>query len=140
MWLKIRKITCAAGVLLAMLLTGCAGGDTKVDVSGKADGKEGQKENKEGEGLTITNFHYLLSDAFMEAFHEKYPEINLEITNYSGMNGSGYAQYSWSMGISRIYISLPGISAGKLRRNICWICPIMILSMSIRKGCWGRRM
>ncbi len=111
MWLKIRKITCAVGVLLAMLLTGCAGGDTKADVNGKADGKEGQKENKEGEGLTITNFHYLISDAFIEAFHEKYPGIDLEITNYSGMNGSGYAQYSLEHGdIPDIYVSTRNFS------------------------------
>ena len=72
---KITKLTCAAGVLFAVLLTGCAGnGETAVNekqdgIQEQADAAIGQENT--GDRLTITNYHFLISDAFLEAFHEK---------------------------------------------------------------------
>ncbi len=112
---KITKLTCAAGVLFAVLLTGCAGnGETAVNekqggIQEQADAAIGQENT--GDRLTITNYHFLISDAFLEAFHEKYPDVELEITSYAGGNGSGYAQYSLEHGdIPDIYISTQNFS------------------------------
>lgn len=112
---KITKAACAAGVLLAVLLTGCAGNE-ETAVNEKQGGKKEQTDaaagqEKTGDRLTITNYHSLITDAFLEAFHEQYPDVELEITNYAGGNGSGYAQYSLEHGdIPDIYISTQNFS------------------------------
>lgn len=63
----------------AMLLGGCAGGDTSADNGGN------------GEHPVITmNAPYRNMSQFYDLVHEKYPEINLEIIPYNGQNTSAY--------------------------------------------------
>jgi raffinose/stachyose/melibiose transport system substrate-binding protein len=81
-------------LLCAVLLTGCADGDIpsgETDTNqGSARGKQsGQMETQEHEALTICtagmNYTY-----FLNALHEKYPEINLKLVSYDGADASGY--------------------------------------------------
>jgi raffinose/stachyose/melibiose transport system substrate-binding protein len=101
------------------LLAGC--GVTDVDTSQSQGAQEaqqtsqrakqsGQIEDGEHEALTIctanVNYSY-----FVDALHEKYPEINLEFISYDGANESGYMQSRLANGdIPDIYTcrSLPG--------------------------------
>lgn len=79
-------------ILTAGLLSGCGG-------------------RKERETLTMSSCNGLITDEFLEAFHREYPEVNLEIYNYVGMNGSGYAQHILEQGeLADIYVSTQSFS------------------------------
>ena len=63
-------------------------------------------ETSEHEPLTITSFNNIVTEEFVDAVHEVYPDINFEIISYAGKNGSGYAQFSLEEGdIPDIYVS-----------------------------------
>ena len=53
-----------------------------------------ENQGGEHEPLTIMRFNDLITEEFVDALHEAYPEINLQIVSYGGRNGSGLAQYS----------------------------------------------
>lgn len=76
--------------------------------TGSASGKKGSDGN---EVLTISSFNKLITQDFIDAFHEAYPEITLDIISYAGSNGSGYAQYSLENGdIPDIYLTTQNFS------------------------------
>lgn len=49
---------------------------------------------KTHEPLTINRMHNFITEEFVDALHEVYPEINLQFVSYAGNNSSAYAQYS----------------------------------------------
>lgn len=49
------------------------------------------------EPLTINRMHDMITEEFVDALHEAYPEIELQLVSYAGNNSSGYAQYSMEM-------------------------------------------
>lgn len=63
------------------LFTGCTSGDFSTEKS----------SNKVHEAITIESSFRNMS-AFIDAVHEKYPEINLEVIPYSGENYTAYAK------------------------------------------------
>ena len=66
------------------------------------------------EPLTITSFNNIVTEDFINAVHEVYPDINFEIISYAGKNGSGYAQFSLEEGdIPDIYVSTLPFAADK---------------------------
>lgn len=71
-------------VLVVSLLAGCGlGGMVKVaDV-------EDEPESKEHEAITISTAHMNYT-YFINALHEKYPEVNVKLVSYKGGNASGY--------------------------------------------------
>jgi raffinose/stachyose/melibiose transport system substrate-binding protein len=66
--------------------TGCTKNTESNHTQKTADG--------EHEAITMSCHNNMISSTFLDALHEVYPEINIEIVPYSGMNGSGYAKYS----------------------------------------------
>ena len=89
-----------AAVMLAGLLIGCQQGN------GEA--------SEEHEALTITSYNNIITEEFIAAVHEVYPEIQFEIISYAGKNGSGYAQFSLEEGdIPDIYVSTLPFAADK---------------------------
>ena len=115
----ISFITAVSMVLL--LLSGCGNsgnGSTGNDGtnSGNGDGNATSSESEVTPGssdtgsghepLTITSYNNIVTEEFIAAVHEVYPDINFEIISYSGKNGSGYAQFSLEEGdIPDIYVS-----------------------------------
>jgi raffinose/stachyose/melibiose transport system substrate-binding protein len=85
------------GILIICLMAGCESADLQNEQSGSSresqvkqrEKQSGQIEEGEHEALTIctANINYTY---FLEALHEKYPEINLEFTSYKGANSGGY--------------------------------------------------
>ena len=63
------------------LFTGCTSGDFSREKS----------SNKVHEAITIQSSFRNMS-AFIDAVHEKYPEINLEVIPYSGQNYTAYTK------------------------------------------------
>ena len=88
---KKRKKTITLILMFVMLccLTACG--------SGKQQNDAGTKNEELHEPLTINRFNTYITEEFVDALHEVYPEINLQIVSYAGKNGSGYAQYSMEM-------------------------------------------
>lgn len=78
----IYLILAGAGLLGG--LTACA----------KETRQEEQSGGEEHEPLTIIRFNNLINEEFVDALHEVYPEINLQIVSYGGANGTGQAQFS----------------------------------------------
>ena len=112
---KIKRAAglCAGGAAAVLLCTGCADSTVPADteiVDQQTD--SGQQQTTGGkEGLTLTNYNFLISEDFIAAFEEKYPEVELEIISYGGANGSGYARLSLEHGdIPDIYISTQNFS------------------------------
>lgn len=108
-----------AGMLLAVSSTGCGSGGHSDDNKGNTGGNNNvvQSDNPAGEGaderktLTIGSFNRLVTEDFINAFQEAYPEVDLDIVGYYGANGSGYAQYSLENGdIPDIYITTQSFS------------------------------
>ncbi len=80
------------GALLAGFLGGCVG-------SRAQDGNQTEK-------LTIVSYNNLIKEDFIEAFEKMYPEVELDVTSYAGVNGTGYAQHSLENGdIPDIYVT-----------------------------------
>jgi raffinose/stachyose/melibiose transport system substrate-binding protein len=78
------------GALLIMaVLSGCRQiiNQNHTEASTVSDGQH--------EPITITSYGNFVSDAFIDALHEVYPEINLERSYYCGTNEDGYARYSF---------------------------------------------
>jgi raffinose/stachyose/melibiose transport system substrate-binding protein len=100
--------------LVLCLLSGCEAIDTQdSSATGSQDSLQtgqrgklsGQIEEGEHEAITIctANVNYTY---FLEALHEKYPEINLEFISYKGCNTSGYMKEELENGdIPDIYSS-----------------------------------
>jgi raffinose/stachyose/melibiose transport system substrate-binding protein len=94
-----RGLLC--GVLALGLLSGCAsatpqggtGDQSETPTQSSASGGAAQ-ENVSHEPITITAYRDTITDEFMKALHQVYPEINLEIQYYCGYNSSGYARFS----------------------------------------------
>lgn len=68
---------------------------------GQTSGEEVQTSEEESrineyghEQITINSYRDFINEDFIEALHEVYPEINLQIVNYAGNNGSGQAMHS----------------------------------------------
>lgn len=83
-----------AGTLILMFvmvcgLTACGNAKRQTDA--------GTKNEELHEPLTINRFNIYITEEFVNALHEVYPEINLQIVSYAGKNGSGYAQCSMEM-------------------------------------------
>lgn len=100
----------AGGILLAGALAGC---QRNADIIEQNDNTSNQDniQAKEGDTLTLVSFNNLIKEEFLNAFHEKYPEVELKITSYAGVNGSGYAMYSLKNGdIPDIYITTQGFN------------------------------
>ena len=90
--------------------TAAAGSETEeTSASEKSAG-----ETSNHEPLTITSFNNIVTEEFIDAVHEVYPEINFEIISYAGKSGSGYAQFSLEEGdIPDIYVSTLPFAADK---------------------------
>ena len=101
------------GVLLLGLCTGCAKNSspaaqesTKAEEKVSADAGSHAGQTGSHEPLTITSFNNIVTEDFIQAVHETYPDINFEIISYAGKSGSGYAQFSLEAGdIPDIYVS-----------------------------------
>lgn len=92
-----RTIRLIIMIIMVCSMAGCKG-DNSLQNDNNLD-----KEHKE---LTISTFNNLITEDFIAAFQEKYPEVNLKIVSYAGINGSGYAMNSLKHGdIPDIYIS-----------------------------------
>lgn len=65
--------------------------------NGKSQTTAGTQNVELHEPLTINRFNIYITEEFVNALHEVYPEINLQIVSYAGKNGSGYAQCSMEM-------------------------------------------
>ena len=52
------------------------------------------EDRSDHEPITINALSRMFPDEFADALHEIYPEINLEITSYGGVNISGFSLYS----------------------------------------------
>lgn len=112
---KIKRAAglCAGGAAAVLLCTGCADSTVPADTETvDQQTASGQQQTAGGnEGLTLTNYNFLISEDFIAAFEEKYPEVELEIISYGGANGSGYARLSLEHGdIPDIYISTQNFS------------------------------
>ncbi|MBE5936375.1 MAG: carbohydrate ABC transporter substrate-binding protein [Lachnospiraceae bacterium] len=78
-------------IVISVMITGCKGI---------------LKNEKKHEALTLNNGKSFISKEFFKKMKDKYPEINFEITNFSGNNISGYARETLKNGdIPDIYIS-----------------------------------
>ncbi len=112
---------CMAGAATAVLLAGCGNGIDRG--SSSADQMEQNAESAgvisadsastqgSHEALTICSFNNLITEDFFEAFHEVYPEVDLDVISYAGINGSGYALHSLQNGdIPDIYITSQSFS------------------------------
>lgn len=115
-----------AAAVCVCSLAGCGGQDhsgQKPDLTEKKTQKEQQEENtgdilaegsssrSEETELTISNFNYMITEKFLSAFHEAYPEVKLKVISYNGMNGSGFARRSLEAGdIPDIYLSTQNFS------------------------------
>lgn len=86
-----RKRGIALILMFVMVCSLTACGDGK-----RENAAETQSENVH-EPLTINRFNSYITEEFVDALHEVYPEINLQIVSYAGRNGSAYAQYSMQM-------------------------------------------
>ena len=90
--------------------------ETDESSAGEETSQSTETEEKTGdhEPLTITSFNNIVTEDFIAAVHEVYPDINFEIISYAGKNGSGYAQFSLEEGdIPDIYVSTLPFAADK---------------------------
>ena len=107
---RLKKTACLA--MAAVMVLGMFSGCTKS--SGGDSSSSKTKTSGEHEALTITSFNNIVTEEFIDAVHEVYPEINFEIISYAGKNGSGYAQFSLEEGdIPDIYVSTLPFAADK---------------------------
>lgn len=107
---RARTAACkrAAAVLLAALLGGCSGAAS----SGAATGETAsgaQTAASDHEPLTWTTRASTDYADFIDALHEVYPEINIELISYSGYNTTEYSNVQLKAGdISDIFaVSYP---------------------------------
>lgn len=83
-----RAIVLALEVMMTCGLSACG--------KGKPQAAPGTQDEAH-EPLTIMRTNDLITEEFVDALHEVYPEIDLQIVSYAGNNGSGYARYSMEM-------------------------------------------
>lgn len=105
---QLKKPACLllGVVFLLLFFTGCGDGRGT-----QADSVTDKKSTDGREPLTIASFNKLVTEEFLDAFKEAYPEVTLDVISYSGANGSGYAQYSLENGdIPDIYITTQSFS------------------------------
>ena len=86
-WKKAAALILAAAMALG--LAACGDGNSQTDPAAQTGNPHAP--------LTINRISNLITEEFVEALHEVYPEINLQIVSYAGNNGSGYARYSMEM-------------------------------------------
>lgn len=84
-----KAVTLILMFVMVCGLTACGNGKRQTDA--------GTKNEELHEPLTINRFNIYITEEFVNALHEVYPEINLQIVSYAGKNGSGYAQCSMEM-------------------------------------------
>lgn len=110
-----------AGTVLAVCLAGCGigtahssegEGSGQGDSTVQADTSTGEQSQKGvRDELTISSFNNLIKEEFISAFHEVYPEVNLRVVSYAGINGSAYAMHSLENGdIPDIYVTSQNFS------------------------------
>ena len=93
--------------------SGAANGAASGSNGGASEGMAGAASNGH-EPLSITSFNNIVTEEFIDAVHEVYPDINFDIISYAGKNGSGYAQFSLEEGdIPDIYVSTLPFAADK---------------------------
>lgn len=81
-----KAVTLILMFVMVCGLTACGNAKRQTDA--------GTKNEELHEPLTINRFNIYITEEFVNALHEVYPEINLQIVSYAGKNGSGYAQRS----------------------------------------------
>ena len=104
----------AVTALVLGLCCGCGSstGSNGSESAGETSAAAGQTSDHEP--LTITSFNNIVTEEFIAAVHEVYPDINFEVISYAGKNGSGYAQFSLEEGdIPDIYVSTLPFAADK---------------------------
>lgn len=84
-----KAVTLILMFVMVCGLTACGNAKRQTDA--------GTKNEELHEPLTINRFNIYITEEFVNALHEVYPEINLQIVSYAGKNGSGYAQCSMEM-------------------------------------------
>ena len=114
-----------AAAMTAGLCGGCGSSGAGSSAGGEAAAESAKTTESTGtaqstdqtnghEALTITSFNNIVTEEFISAVHEVYPDINFEIISYAGKNGSGYAQFSLEEGdIPDIYVSTLPFAAEK---------------------------
>lgn len=80
-----KALALALALSMACILSACGNGKPQ---------PAAESQSEEHEPLTIIRSNDLITEVFVEALHESYPEINLQILSYGGRNSSGLAQYS----------------------------------------------
>ena len=106
-------------MIIAGLCCGCGSSDNNEQVNNteaeeSSEAVENTEQTSDHEPLTITSFNNIVTEEFISAVHEVYPDINFEIISYAGKNGSGYAQFSLEEGdIPDIYVSTLPFAADK---------------------------
>lgn len=80
-----KALALALALSMACILSACGNGKPQ---------PAAESQSEEHESLTIIRSNDLITEVFVEALHESYPEINLQILSYGGRNSSGLAQYS----------------------------------------------
>ena len=114
---KVISLLLVATMIMA-LCCGCgstAGSEAAVTAAQETTTTSGSSSGEsDHEPLTITSFNNIVTEDFINAVHEVYPDINFEIISYAGKNGSGYAQFSLEEGdIPDIYVSTLPFAADK---------------------------
>lgn len=100
-FIKNTTILLAVIILTAVFDTGCGKDSTPQDKNSIT-----KEETEKHQPLSITSFNNLITQDFIDAFNEKYPEVTFNIQSYAGINGSGYAAHSLENGdIPDIYVS-----------------------------------
>lgn len=109
---KLKKLLLflACSVVMAGALSGCGSKD-----SGNREDQSIEEADKmeagQNEVLTIASFNNLIKEDFISAFHEIYPEAELEVISYAGRNGSGFAMQTLMQGdIPDIYVTSQNFS------------------------------
>ncbi len=116
-------------IVMNCLITGCKN-DRPLQ-----DKNNSEKTEKVHEELTISSFNNLITEDFISAFHKKYPEVNLKVISYAGVNGSGYALYSLKNGdIPDIYISSQNFDKDAQQKYLLDLSNYEFINNSLRVG------
>lgn len=102
--IKSKKVV----ILLLMFALLCGLAACGRDESKSEPAKENRGTEAEGghEPLTIARTNDLITEEFVEALHEAYPEINLQVVSYGGRNSAGLARFSMQKDdMTDIYVS-----------------------------------
>lgn len=110
--MKKKILTLLTGILcLSTCFAGC-GSDQAKQIQKSSDKTEDDGAKRQThEAVTISSFNRLVKKEFLDAFHQVYPEVELDVQSYSGMNGSGYSRLTLENGdIPDIYVTTQNFS------------------------------